>query len=217
MGELKKLAVFAQTQPQAAYSAYVTGLRGRWAFLCRAMKVPEPMFQPLEDIVKSELIPALTCRASPGDTLRRLLALPCRLGGLGLINPVSLCQQYESSVWMTNPLSRIILSRDGSIGDSVVLIRSAKRDAKKTESDAISGSASESLRHVIDVAKEKGFIKGRLREFWDGLCLRYGWTPARVPSHCSCGQEATVAHSLSCPYGGPPLDTMEFGTSRPDC
>ena len=27
MGELKKLAVFAQTQPQAAYSAYVTGLR----------------------------------------------------------------------------------------------------------------------------------------------------------------------------------------------
>ena len=41
-------------------------------------------------------------------------------------------------------------------------------------------------------------------EFWDGLCLRYGWTPARVPSHCSCGQEATVAHSLSCPYGGFP-------------
>ena len=63
MGELKKLAVFAQTQPQAAYSAYVTGLRGRWAFLCRTMKVPEPMFQPLEDIVKSEMIPALTCGA----------------------------------------------------------------------------------------------------------------------------------------------------------
>ena len=83
MGELKKLSVFAQTQPQAAYSAYVTGLRGRWAFLCRTMKVPKP---------KSELIPALTCRAPPSDTLRRLMALPCRLGGLGLINPVSLCQ-----------------------------------------------------------------------------------------------------------------------------
>ena len=98
MGELKKLAVFVQTQPKAAYSAYVMGLRGRWAFLCRAMKVPEPMFQPLEDIVKTELIPALTCRAPPGDTIRRLVALPCRLGGLGLIILVSRCQQYESSV-----------------------------------------------------------------------------------------------------------------------
>ena len=130
MGELKKLAVFAQTQYQAAYSAYVTGPRGRWAFLCRARKVPEPMFQPLEDIVKTELIPALTCHAPPGETLRRLMALPYPLGGLGLTNRVSRCQQYESSVRITNPLSRRILSRDGSIGDSVVLIRSAKRDAR---------------------------------------------------------------------------------------
>ena len=33
------------------------------------------------------------------------MALPCRLGGLGLINPESLCQQNESSVRMTNPVS----------------------------------------------------------------------------------------------------------------
>ena len=28
--------------------------------------------------------------------------------------------------------------------------------------------------------------------------------PARIPSHCSCGLEADITHSLSCPLGGYP-------------
>ena len=91
------------------------------------------------------------------------------------------------------------------MGDSVALIRSPNRDTPAsprrnqiTESDAISRSASESLRHVIDVAKEKRssswltcrpLEKYRFnlskREFWDGLYLRYGWILARAPSHYS--------------------------------
>ena len=41
-------------------------------------------------------------------------------------------------------------------------------------------------------------------EFWDGLCLRYGWTPSRLPSTCLCEKPLTVAHALSCPFGGFP-------------
>ena len=40
--------------------------------------------------------------------------------------------------------------------------------------------------------------------FVDALCLRYGWLPARTPSHCVCGASFSVEHALSCPRGGFP-------------
>ena len=41
-------------------------------------------------------------------------------------------------------------------------------------------------------------------EFRDGLCLRYGWIPSRLPSTCLCEKPLIVAHALSCPFGGFP-------------
>ena len=50
---------------------------------------------------------------------------------------------------------------------------------------------------------EHGFAlhKGAFR---DALCLRYGWRPPNLPSHCVCGKFFTVEHALSCPRGGFP-------------
>ena len=36
------------------------------------------------------------------------------------------------------------------------------------------------------------------REFSDALCLRCGWTPANLPSFCSCGRNFTIEQALSC-------------------
>ena len=38
----------------------------------------------------------------------------------------------------------------------------------------------------------------------DALCLRYGWRPPLLPSHCACSKQFTVEHALSCPQGGFP-------------
>ena len=46
-----------------------------------------------------------------------------------------------------------------------------------------------------------GFALSKV-EFRDGLCLRYGCTPSRLPSTCLCEKPLTVAHALSCPFGG---------------
>ena len=67
----------------------------------------------------------------------------------------------------------------------------------------------------MEVASEKGastwltvlplkchgcfFHKGAFR---DTLCLRYGWTPSYLPSHCTIGDEFTVEHLLQCKCGG---------------
>ena len=40
--------------------------------------------------------------------------------------------------------------------------------------------------------------------FRDALCLRYGWPPPLLPSHCVCGHNFTVEHAMSCPTGGFP-------------
>lgn len=50
---------------------------------------------------------------------------------------------------------------------------------------------------------EHGFAlhKGAFR---DALCLRYGWQPLHIPSHCVCGHHFTIKHALSCSRGGFP-------------
>lgn len=40
--------------------------------------------------------------------------------------------------------------------------------------------------------------------FKDALCLRYGWRPTHLPSHCIYGRQFTVEHALNCPRGGFP-------------
>ena len=51
--------------------------------------------------------------------------------------------------------------------------------------------------------QEHGFClhKGAFR---DALCLRYGWCPQLLPSHCVCGNKFTVDHAMSCSRGGFP-------------
>ena len=51
--------------------------------------------------------------------------------------------------------------------------------------------------------EEFGFAlhKGAFR---DALALLYGWCPAKVHSHCACGQPFSVSHALPCHMGGYP-------------
>ena len=50
----------------------------------------EDLLQPLENAVSHNLIPALTGQPAPNEKIRALLALPIRLGGMGLVNPTRL-------------------------------------------------------------------------------------------------------------------------------
>ena len=42
-------------------------------------------------------------------------------------------------------------------------------------------------------------------EFIDAICLHYGFTPSLLPSHCVCGKDFTLSHTLSCPHGAFPI------------
>ncbi len=86
ISQVVKLAEFAMSQPQACYAAFTFGLRHQWTYYLRTLPDIEDLLEPLERAIADVLIPSITdhhCTKSE----RELVALPVRLGGLGLINP----------------------------------------------------------------------------------------------------------------------------------
>ena len=111
--EIKKLAHIAQTQPHAAYSAYTQGLSSSWSYLSRTIPDIADLLKPLEETIQQHLIPALTGRPPCSREERDLLALPIRLGGMGITNPVSTSQRnFEASMRLTSPLVATIATQD---------------------------------------------------------------------------------------------------------
>ena len=53
----------------------------------RTMKDISSSFQPLEQIIKTKLIPALTGKSPPNVIEHNLLTLPAQLKGMALANP----------------------------------------------------------------------------------------------------------------------------------
>ena len=174
--------------------------------------------------VRNRLIPALTSRSPPNDSLRGVLAQPCRLGGLGIVDATTLCQQHQSSVLITSGLVNLIKNKEQHLGDELHLLRNRRNSIRQTTRESqravMAGLLEGAPRHLVrsvELAKEKGasawltcrplrkygfaLSKG---EFRDGLCLRYGWDLLRLPSSCVCGKATSIEHFLSCPFGGFP-------------
>ena len=225
VAELERLATIARSHPQAAYAAFIHGLRGKWLYLARTMLGIGDLFKPLEMALRHTFIPALTGQSAPGDLLRDLLALPARLGGLGLINPVELADlEHQASLSLTSALVRHILE-ERSHGDvSALPTPSTKPELRQVKQRKLARAASAlysrlpaKLQYAVELASEKGastwltarplaehgFAISKL-SFRDGLCLRYGWPIDHLPSHCVCGREFSPEHALSCPTGGLP-------------
>ena len=217
---LQKIAV---TQPHAAFSALTHGLMSKWTYLSRTIPDIGPLLKPLDDTLRSTLLPALTGRPPPSDLECTLFALPARLGGIGIGIPSrNAAQELHSSILVISILCDHILSQDHEYGYEIIakqLEAKALIHREKTTTDAreILELLPVSLRRVIVLAKEKGsstwltalpliehgfaLHKGA---FHDALALRYGWTPSEMPSICTCGSRFSVEHALSCAKGGFP-------------
>ena len=195
-----------------------------WNYLTRSTKDISHLLQPLEDIIRTKFIPALTGRPAPNDDLRALLALPCRLGGLGLVNPTSTAdQEYSASRKVTSPVVNAILTHDDhytydTLADqlsSVAEVKKMKRDHQSSSSSQLKASLPLDLQRAMDLSMEKGasnwltvlpvdefgftLHKGAFR---DALALRYGWSLHQIPHTCPCVTTFSVEHALSCAKGG---------------
>ena len=84
--DLELFSKYEQDDPQAAYSAFTKGLCSRWAHFQRTVPDMSELFEPLENAIRDQLIPALVGQ-EVSEAERQILALPFRHGGLGLTDP----------------------------------------------------------------------------------------------------------------------------------
>ena len=181
-------------------------------------------FQKLEDLLRFQLIPAITGNPALDDLDRQLFALPAREGGLDIINPASSCD-LEYSASTSEPLVKAIMQCKeysySCLADQLTAkseVRQQKHLQVKQAAKSLKNRLSPTKRRAMELASERGasnwltalpieefgfcLHKGA---FADALALHYGWTPTRIPVSCVCGISFTVEHVLSCPRGGFPI------------
>ena len=222
--EVIVLAEFAKSQPHAAYAALTHGLIGKWTYQLRLVKQSiQSELQPLEDALSNILVPALTGQPSPNASIRNLLALPTRQGGLGIANPFGLVLRLqEASRAICKPLTQLILDQGGDIRmaqqQQHLIIRQVaeqRRIGLKAEAESCISALPDEIRRAALAAQEPGASSWlstvpvarhgfalHKRAFSDALCLRYGWRPPLLPQTCKCGEAFDIGHALICRYGG---------------
>ena len=162
VSEVAKLSEFAATEPQASYAAFTFGLKHRWTYFLRTLQDIEDLLIPLERTVADMLIPSITGHTCTREE-RDLLALPVRMGGLGLINPSQVATfEYESSVKVTKPLVQQIVSQHQTLPD-LAETRTLQHSARKEKDDCLNEKLEEVKRSLpvktnraVELAVEKG-------------------------------------------------------------
>ena len=225
LSNVSNLTTIAKTQPHAAYSALTHGLSSKWTYLCRTVPNSD-LLKPLDDALRTKLIPALTGKPPPNDLECTLFALPARMGGLGITIPSKQAdQEHQSSQLVTSVLQDHILMQDETYSFEVIAkqleskttVRNINKDNCSKATSDLMELLPDSLQRSTKLASEKGSSTWltvlplsehgfalHKRAFQDSLALRYGWTPDNLPSKCSCGVSFSVERALSCPKGGFP-------------
>lgn len=224
--EIEELSVFAKTQPHAVFAVFTHCTIHKWSFLSRTTPEVSDLLRPLEDAIQVHLLPALTGRDAVGPLERELIALPARLGGLGIPNPaLQAPSAFQNSKEVSGPLTSLIIEQSSEISQDTAKRQSAAKselkkrqlDLAKTKQQELMEKMPTTLKRAVEVASEKGastwltaiplaehgFLLSK-GEFHDALHFRFGWQPSRLPRTCVCGKAFTIDHSVICSYGGFP-------------
>ena len=118
------------SQPQAAYAAFSFGIRHKWTYFLRTIPEIEDLLQPLEEVILSVLIPTLL-NLTISNQDRRILQLPVRLGGLGIVNPSTEAKSnYQYSKHITRPLTEYIIEQKHELPDEAETLKIKKQVEK---------------------------------------------------------------------------------------
>ena len=192
--EIEQLSEISKTHPHAAYAAYTHSLSHKWKFLLRTMPNIGNLLTPLETAVCHSLIPSITGKNDLNDHMRRIMALPTRLGGLGLDNPPSESDfEYSASCKVCNPISELILQQSGQLNSDTFekqrkarsAVRQERRQAAAEDTRLLLEELPEDSKRMVNLAAEKGASNwlSVLPVAEQGCCQGgFGRTP--LPSSC---------------------------------
>ena len=103
--QLEILTKFACTEPHAAFSGFIHGLRHYYTYFMRTVPGLSHLLKPPDDAIDT-FIKVLLQGYTFNPTECVLFLLPAKYGGMGLITPSEICQgEYRNSqaiTWETN-------------------------------------------------------------------------------------------------------------------
>ena len=224
IAEIERLADIAKTQPQAAYTALTFGIKHRWNFVLRTVPNISELLMPLETTIAQKLIPSLAGGRNPAELDRAIVALPPRLGGMGIPIPNEIADmEHQNSKKLTAKLTQLIVDQDESgevdlseLVKTRIEIAKEREKRQKNKSDLIKDELVDiNMKRRLEMAQEvgasnwqtalpikaKGFSLNR-QEFEDALALRYGWSLNGLPQACPCGLAFNANHAMTCKSGG---------------
>ena len=221
--DIEELSSIAKAEPQAAYSVYTKAICHRWTYVQRTIPNIAQLFKPLEYAIREKLIPALVGRKI-SNIERSIFTLPVRLGGMGIRNPVDICEdEYAASISITQNLTNMIINQERDLTNyhaeevdlQIKNVKDRKEQKLKEECTTILESLDDKMKRILELAQEKGCgawltalpIQAlgytlNKQEFRDSVCLRYGWRVPNTPAYCQCDKKNDIDHALSCKKGG---------------
>ena len=127
--QLLLLSQIAQSEPQAAYSAFVARFKGKLTYYLRTIPdIKEPLGL-LEETIRHQFIPAITGGKQCSNDERVLLSLPARYGGLGIPIFYSIAAfEYENSRKITSTLRNLIKDQNTQCSIDQVCITNIKSE-----------------------------------------------------------------------------------------
>ena len=130
--ELTKLSETEKTQPQAAYAAFTSGHKHKFSDSMQTIKCISCSMSSVEKIIEEKLIPTLFDGFPISVEFRNILALPCKLGGIGIIDPNKNANgKYNNSREMASQLTNSIKQQEYCSTVSDENIKNCKSSIKK--------------------------------------------------------------------------------------
>ena len=214
------MSTIAESQPQATYSAFVSGFKNKSSFFMRTIPNISNLLIPIEDTIRNQFIPAITGGFICNEEDQRLLSLPTRYRGLAI--PIFHEQadvEYNNlrriTVELTSPITvqqmKYTVDEPGIKKKIKLEINKEKENAYKYIMEHLKETMSEKSKRLLQLSTEKGVSNWLTRlpiagygfelskqQFWNSIYLRYGWEISKLSTTCPCGSEFDIQHSMSC-------------------
>ena len=217
------LSAVVESQPQAAYSAFVNGFKNKLSYFMRTTPDVNNLLIPIEDNIGNRFIPAIKGGRTCNKEEPRLLSLPTRYGELAI--PIFYEQaevKYNNSQRITAELTSLITVQQMEYTVDKPVIKKIKLEIKNEKENTykyitlnLKENMSEKLKRLLQLITEKGVsnwltmlpiaqygFELSKQQFWDTISLRYGWEISKLLTTCPCGSKIDIQHSLSCKNGG---------------
>ena len=218
--ELQELSKIAKTEPHAAYSNFVFSFKMKWNYYMRTIPNLIDHLQPLEDVISNDVVPSLF-GSKVKDLVRRLVALPPKLGGMVITNPIEIANdEYENSIRLAQNLTKMIINQDrfGSIDENEMneIKKSIAKEREMEQKEQLkfilySEDLTKMERKKIGICQEPGASNWltalplreadfslNKQEFKDALAIRFNISIKGFPETCACGSEFTCDHAMIC-------------------